>query len=490
MPRSADYAAVNFVRDLVDSRPASKPVLVAISANGERRVWHLGELGARAAGLSGAFAARGVRRGDVVMTLVGNRVEWVLAMLACWRMGAIALPCNTMLRRGDLEHRIAIANPSLCLGVEELLGEMPGGVECMTMADVAAALDEDEPQETPADFAELAPIDPALMVFTSGTTGEPQAALHTSSYLPAQRGQAKHWVGAREDDLVWVTTATGWSKSARNVFVAPWVMGAAALICDARFDPAGRLEVCEREGVTILCQAPTEYRMLARSGSLRPLKDLRRAISAGEPLGADMVETYREAWGLEIADGYGQTETGHISGNHVEFDVRPGSMGKPLPGVETRITEGELQVRAATLPTFFAGYVAADGAPDLVDGEWWATGDLVRSDEDGYLFHEGRADDIITSSGYRIGPGEVESALLSHPAVAEAAAVAAPDPDRGSVVRAVIVTSGREPSDELARELQEHVKSVTAPYKFPRIVEFADELPRTASGKLRRAALR
>lgn len=487
---SADYAAVNFVRELIESRPASHPALVAISREGERRLWHLGELGARAAGLSGAFAARGVGRGDVVMTLVGNRVEWTLALLACWRMGAVALPCNTQLRRRDLEHRVAVANPALCVGEEGLLVEMPGGVECMTMADVAAALDEDEPQETPAAIADLSPADPALIVFTSGTTGEPRAALHPVSYLPGQRAQAEHWLGARAGDLVWVTTATGWSKSARNVFLAPWLMGAAALICDARFDPAGRLEVCEREGVTVLCQAPTEYRMLAAGDHLRPLPDLRRAVSAGEALGADVLEVYRSRWDLEIADGYGQTETGHVSGNLVGREVRPGSMGQPLPGIETRIAAGELQVRASSCPTFFSGYLDEDGGPALVDGEWWATGDLVREDEDGYLFHEGRGDDIISSSGYRIGPGEVESALLTHPAVAEAAAVAAPDPERGSVVKAVVVPAGREPSAELARELQDHVKAVTAPYKHPRIVEFADELPRTASGKLRRAALR
>ncbi len=481
---------MNLIRDLVESRPASQPALVAISRQGERRVWHLGELGARAAGLSGAFAARGIRRGDVVMTLAGTRVEWVLSLLACWRMGAVALPCNTQLRRADLEHRIAVANPSLCVGDEDPLGEMPGGVECMTMAEVAGALDEDEPQETPAELADLAPADPALIVFTSGTTGAPRAALHTAGYLRGQRGQAEHWVGAREGDLVWVTTATGWSKSTRNVFLAPWIMGAAALICDARFDPAGRLEVAEREGVTVLCQAPTEYRMLAASGALRPLPDLRRAISAGEPLGVDVFEAYRSAWGVEIAEGYGQTETGHISGSHVGMEVRAGSMGKPLPGIETRIVEGQLQLRAASSPTFFGGYVGAQGAPELVEGEWWATGDLVRADDDGYLFHEGRADDVITSSGYRIGPEEVESALLTHPAVAEAAAVGVPDPERGSVVKAVVVLGDGAPTDELARELQEHVKSVTAPYKYPRIVEFADSLPRTASGKLRRAALR
>jgi acyl-coenzyme A synthetase/AMP-(fatty) acid ligase len=480
---------VNFVADLVESRPASHPALLAIDAEGNRRVWHLGELGARAAGLSGAFAARGVSRGDVVMTLVGNRVEWVLALLACWRMGAVALPCSTQLRRRDLDHRVAVANPALCVGEDHLLAEMPGGVECMTMADVAASLDEDSPQEAPAEVADLRAGDPALIVFTSGTTGEPRAALHSAAYLFAQRGQAQHWVGASEGDLVWTTTATGWSKSARNVFVAPWITGAAALICDGRFDAAERLAICEREGVSILCQAPTEYRLLAAAGGLRPLPGLRRALSAGEALGAGTVEAYREAWGLDIAEGYGQTETGHVAGNHLGHPVKPGSMGLPLPGIETRVRDGELQVRADTCPSFFAGYLG-DGEPRLVDGAWWATGDLVRADEDGYLFHEGRVDDIISSSGYRIGPSEVEEALKEHPAVADAAAVAAPDPERGSVVKAVVVLRGRGPSDELARELQDHVKSITAPYKFPRIVEFADELPRTTSGKLRRSALR
>jgi acyl-coenzyme A synthetase/AMP-(fatty) acid ligase len=482
---------VNFVAELIERHPASKPALLAISREGERRIWHLGELGARAAGLSGALASRGVGRGDVVMTLVGNRVEWVLSLLACWRMGAVALPCNTQLRRHDLEHRIAEANPALCVGEEELLGEMPGGVECMTIADVAAALDEDRPQETPADVADLDPSDPALIVFTSGSTGEPKGAVHATRYMTAQRGQAEHWVGARDGDLVWTTTATGWSKSARNVFIAPWLMGAAALLHDGRFGPSDRLDICEREGVTILCQAPTEYRVLAARGELRPLPTLRRAISAGEALGAEAFEAYRSAWGLEIAEGYGQTETGHVSGSHVGDHPPPGSMGRPLPGIETRVVDGELRVRAASTPTFFSRYLGDEGAPELIDGEWWATGDLVREDESGYLFHEGRRDDLITSSGYRIGPAEVESALASHPAVAEAAAVPAPDPERGAVVRAVVVLAeGFDGSDQLASELQEHVKATTAPYKYPRIVDFTDSLPRTASGKLRRSALR
>ena len=190
--------------------------------------------------------------------------------------------------------------------------------------------------------------------------------------------------------------------------------------------------------------------------------------------------------GLEPADGYGQTETGHVTANQVGEAVRQGSMGKPLPGMETRIVEGELQLRTASSPTFFSRYL--DG--ERFEGEWWQTGDLVRADEDGYLFFEGRGDDIILSSGYRIGPTEVEAALLSHPAVADAAAVAAPDPERGSVVRAIVVLRDGVGDETLARELQEHCKRETAPYKFPRIVEFAAELPKTSSGKIKRAQLR
>jgi acyl-coenzyme A synthetase/AMP-(fatty) acid ligase len=477
---------VNFIEDVMERSPASRLGIVAIDSEGARWDWYFGELIAQSAGLSGAFAARGVKRGDVVMTLVGNRIEWVLSLLACWRMGAIALPCSTMLRRQDLALRVAAADPKLCVGEDSLLAELPGGVETMTMDEVAAALDEDRPQETPAAIEAMGAEDSALIVFTSGTTGEPRGVVHAYRYLLGQQGQAEHWFGSRKGELAWCTTSTGWSKSARNVFLAPWLTGAAAVIHDGRFDPAERLDFAEALGVNVLCQAPTEYRMLAKRATLRPLPKLRRMVSAGEPLEAETIGAFRKALGIEPADGYGQTETGHISGNHLGVPVRPGSMGKPLPGVETRIVEGELQLRAASSPTFFSRYL--DG--ERFAGEWWQTGDLVREDEDGYLYFEGRDDDIILSSGYRIGPFEVESALLSHPDIAEAAAVAAPDPERGAVVRAIVVPRDREPSEELARELQEHCKRETAPYKFPRIVEFATELPKTTSGKIKRAELR
>jgi acyl-coenzyme A synthetase/AMP-(fatty) acid ligase len=263
-------------------------------------------------------------------------------------------------------------------------------------------------------------------------------------------------------------------------------MGATAVIQDSRFDPEQRLELCEELGVNVLCQAPTEYRMLAKRTELRPVESLRQLVSAGEPLNPEIISVFRDTVGLEIHDGYGQTETGQVTGMRAGEPVRPGSMGKPLPGFEVRIADEELQLNPSSCPTFFARYL--DGEP--YGGEWWRTGDLVRADEDGYLYFEGRSDDLILSSGYRIGPFEVESALVAHPAVAEAAAVAAPDPERGAVVRAIVVLRDAEPSEKLAQELQEHCKRTTAPYKFPRIVEFTDELPKTASGKIKRAELR
>jgi acetyl-CoA synthetase len=479
---------VNFIEEVMERVPASRLGIVAIDETGNRREWHFGELIARSAGLSGAMAARGVERGDAVMTLIGSRIEWVLATIACFRMGAVAMPCHPQLRRKDLESRIAAADPKLCIGQEELFGELPSGVPAMTLTEVAEALDEDLPQETPADVADLENDDPAVIIFTSGTTGDPRGVVYPQRYLLAQRLQAEHWFGAANGELAWCTAAPGWSKSTRNVFIAPWLEGAAALLHDARFDPIQRLEIIERERVNVLCQAPTEYRILAKRAELTPVRSLRRMVSAGEPLNPEVIRVFRERLGIGIGDGYGQSETGAISGMRPGEDdpARDGSMGRPLPGVETRVVDGELQVRPETVPSFFSRYLGEEP----FDGEWWSTGDHVRQDEDGYLWFEGRDDDIIITAGYRVGPFEVESVLVSHPAVAEAAAVPAADDERGSVVRAIVVLAHGDPSDELAVELQEHVKRVTAPYKYPRIVEFADELPKTPSGKIRRAELR
>jgi acyl-coenzyme A synthetase/AMP-(fatty) acid ligase len=284
---------------------------------------------------------------------------------------------------------------------------------------------------------------------------------------------------------VWCTAASGWSKSARNVFIAPWLRGAAALLHDARFDPHERLEILARERVDVLCMAPTEYRVIAKRATLQALPAIAGLVAAGEALDPGVLGAWHEATGHWIRDGYGQTETGQLTGMPIGEPARPGSMGRPLPGVALDILDGELVADPASVPTFFAGYLG-EPAPDGL----WHTGDRVRV-EDGYLYFEGRTDDVIVSAGYRIGPFEVESALASHPAVADAAVVAAPDDERGSVVRAVVVLrDGHAPSEHLTRELQDHVKAQTAPYKYPRRVDYADALPRTATGKVRRAVLR
>jgi acyl-coenzyme A synthetase/AMP-(fatty) acid ligase len=300
---------------------------------------------------------------------------------------------------------------------------------------------------------------------------------------------------------VWCTAASGWSKSARNVFIAPWLSGACALLHDGRFDPHERLELLAAERVNVLCMAPTEYRVIAKRATLGELPDLRALLAAGEALNPDVLQAWLEGTGLAIRDGYGQTETGQLTGISSSERARPGSMGRALPGVGLSVAEGELIADPRTVPTFFLGYLG-EQVDHGEDGTWsvadrrlagpWRTGDLVRRGEDGWLYFEGRDDDVIISAGYRIGPFEVESALVAHPAVAEAAAVAAPDEERGAVVRAVVVLrdGGYSPSPELAHELQEHVKRETAPYKYPRIVDFAAELPKTSSGKIRRAALR
>ena len=382
--------------------------------------------------------------------------------------------------------RIAAADPTVILADERNASELGAANPA---CEVILIPDESLFDHEPAAAAELEPTDPCLITFTSGTTGEAKGVVHGQRYLPGQRLQASHWLGAREGELVWCTAASGWSKSARNAFIAPWLMGAAALLQDARFDPFERLEVLAAERVNVLCMAPTEYRVIAKRADLEPLPSLRGLVAAGEALNPEVLRAFRDGTGLEIRDGYGQTETGQLTGMPAGADVRPGSMGRPLPGVALEVDDGELVLKdPSTDPTFFVAYLNGEAAPEHVP---WHTGDRVRGDDHGYLYFEGRTDDVIISAGYRIGPFEVESALVSHDAVAEAAVVAAPDDERGAVVRAVIVLrDGYAGNDDLARELQDHVKAETAPYKYPRIVDFTSELPKTASGKIQRALLR
>jgi acyl-coenzyme A synthetase/AMP-(fatty) acid ligase len=397
---------VNFARDVVEATPTERRAIVELARDGTRREWRFGEVAEQAAQLHAHLAAQGVRRGEVVLTLLGNRPQWVLAMVACFRAGYAALPCTEQLRPKDLRLRLDVTSPALVVADERNRDalEAAGWGGPTVWAPWAGLPARDAPPP-----AELAAGDACLVAFTSGTSGEPKAVLH---------GQ--------------------------------------------------------------------RYRVIANRSVPRRIASLRGLVAAGEALDPDVLGTWHEATGLWIRDGYGQTETGQLTGHPPGAAPRPGSMGRPLPGVALTVEDGELTLDPATDPTFFLHYL---GEPPHTGP--WRTGDLVRADEDRFLYFESRADDVIVSAGYRIGPFEVESALVAHPAVADAAAVSAPDRERGAVVRAIVVLrDGHDPSDALARELQDHVKAETAPYKYPRIVEFAEALPRTSSGKVRRSALR
>src|SRR5487761_2166844 len=380
---------MNFAAEIADAAPPDRLALLELARDGTRREWSFGEVSEHAARLAGTLTARGIGRGDVVMTLIGNRPEWVLTMLACFRIGAVVLPCTEQLRAKDLELRTELAEPALIVADERNLGELEGlGIPVLSVPDEALYAND------PAPVAELGPDDPCLITFTSGTAGEPSGVVHAQRYLPGQRLQAEHWLAPRPGELVWCTAASGWSKSARNVFIAPWLRGAAALLHDARFDPAERLELLERERVAVLCMAPTEYRVIAKRLDLRPLPALRGMVAAGEALNPEVLRAWHEATGLEIRDGYGQTETGQVTGAPVTAGTRPGSMGPPLPGVKLEIVEREPRIDPRTVPTFFLGYLGEHVRRDK-DGRWliedrrdggsWPTGDRVTADEDGWL---------------------------------------------------------------------------------------------------------
>jgi acetyl-CoA synthetase len=471
---------MNFTRDFVEVQPAGAPALVCLDADGRRTDISFGELSRLGGDVAAELAGRGVGRGDVVMTLMGNRIELVLTVLACLRLGAVVLPCTEQLRPKDLRLRLERAGPALVVCDERNADALAAaGPACDVLGvpwRIAAA-------EPPA-AADLEPTDPAFVLFTSGTSGPPKLVTHAQRYVWGQRVQAEHWLGVRPGDLFWSTAAPGWSKSARNSFIAPWLGGAVALVEDRRFDAEGRLATIRAVGVNVLCMAPTEYRVIAADASVENLPSLRRLVTAGEALDVATIEAWRSRTGLGIADGYGQTETGHIAAARPGERTPPGSMGRPLPGVRAWLEDGELVLDPLTVPTFFLGY---DGEPvDAAGG--WHTGDRVRIDADGFLYFESRADDVIVSAGYRIGPAEVESVLGEHPAVRECAAIATPDERRGSIVTAVVVLHAG--STASAEELADFVKAQTAPYKYPRRVHFVDVLPRTSSGKIARAELR
>lgn len=448
--------------------------VISVGADGRERRLDAAEVERDTMRAAAALASSGIGAGDRVIVRLPKRYEWLLALGALYRLGAVSVLCPELTPDAELEAR------ARQLGARRSLLE-PGEV---TFADAPA------PAAAPGSDA------PAFLVYTSGSTGQPKAAVHARRYVRANWLQAVRWMGVQPGDRVWCTAGTGWAKSLRNAWIAPWLRGAETVLHEARFDPDERLRLIASLRPSVLCMSPTELRLCAKSGEFAraDLGSVRDVVAAGEPLGEDVLERYRELHGLRIRDGYGQTEIGAVAGVMREDDSAPGSLGGPLDGVDLRLDErGEILVRAASVPTFFLGYLDDAGAhePAVLEEGWWRTGDRARLDDAGQLWFEGRADDVIISAGYRIGPVEVESALGSHPAVREAAAIARPDPERGHIVHAVVVLQpDAVPSPALVTELQTHCKRVASPAKYPRSIAFAPSLPRTSSGKILRSQLR
>jgi len=458
------------------------------------------------------LAGLGVERGDPVLVMLPRVPEWHLAMIGALKLGAMVIPCTASLREQDVAYRVAHSGAKAIITTTEqaavvdravadavpvrlALGGAPSGWRDLE-AEMARAAASGVAARTRSD-------EPALCFYTSGTTKHPKAVLHAHAYTYAHRWTGEWWHDLRRTDLFWTTADTGWAKAAYGVLFGPWMNGVPTFMYDGRFDPDRELDLLARWEVSVFCAPPTEYRLLVKADlARRRLPYLRHCTAAGEPLNPEVIHAWNEAFGVPVHDGYGQTESTVLVANLPSLPIRAGSMGKPFPGHDVRVIDGggaelppgevgDLAVRGRPPSLFLEYWKDPDETAAVWRGEWYVTGDRASRDEDGYLWFVGRADDVIISAGYRIGPFEVESALVSHPAVVEAAAVAAPDADRGEIVHAfVVLREGHVGSDGLVRELQEHVKRVTAPYKYPRAIEFVADLPKTVSGKIRRVELR
>ena len=506
----------NFGRDVVDRlADEDRYAMTWLGADGNEGRLSFAEFSRLSSKFANAAGSLGVGRGDRVMVLLGKVPEWHAILTGLLKLGAIAIPCAPQLRANDLkfraEHSGAVAMVSGPEGfeeVEKMRGGAPGLDHFVSLGEGRDGWESFEDLMDAAsdgfEAADTASDEGAFLLYTSGTTKNPKGVLHTHGYTHAKRMQAEFWLDLREGDKLWCTSGTGWAKSIWNVYLGPWSLGTEIFFHEGGFDPAERLDLIRAHGITVLCQAPTEYRLLAKTPELEraDLSSIRHAVSAGEPLNPAVIERWKELHGITIYDGYGQTENTLLVANFPGTEVRPGSMGKPSPGCDVKVLDPD----GHECPPDEPGDIALSGRPPVLFKEYWEqpdeteavfrdgyylTGDRAYQDSDGYLWFVGRSDDVILSAGYRIGPFEIESVLIEHPAVVESAVVPAPDEDRGSVVKAFIVLGpDHEPSEDLKKEIQDHCKAQTAPYKYPRQIEFIEELPKTTSGKIRRVELR
>ena len=517
----------NFAYDVVDEWARLEPektALVWCNEQGEKASFNFGELKLYSDKAANFFRSLGIGKGDPVMLILKRRYEFWFSLLALHKLGAVAISATHLLTTKDIVYRnnaagikaiVAVDNGTLQDSVDAAQADSPtlalkiivgGEREGWHSFDAGIA-------QAPAEFtrpvgaAATCNDDTLLLYFTSGTTGYPKMVRHDQTYPLGHILTAAYWQNVRENGLHLTVSDTGWAKSAWGKIYGQWLAGAAVFVYDyERFDPKELMRVVAENGVTSFCAPPTVYRYLIKEDLTRyDLSKLEYCVVAGEPLNPEVYNQFFKMTGLKLMEGYGQTESVVMVATYPWMEPKPGSMGKPSPGFAMDIVDetgrscevgevGEIVVRTDRhCPVgMFKGYYRDE---ELTRKVWhdglYHTGDTAWRDEDGYYWFVGRTDDIIKSSGYRIGPFEVESALLEHPAVLECAVTGIPDELRGQVVKAtVVLAAGYEPSDDLAKELQEHVKKVTAPYKYPRIIEFVTELPKTISGKIRRVEIR
>lgn len=472
------------------------------------------------------FTKSGIKKGDTVMLTLKARYEFWFCLLGLHKIGAIAIPATHMLRSEDIVYRVEQAKIKMvvCIaedGVPEYFDEADEELKDYKLIKAIVG-DEDregwlnfkkEIEESPLKFkrptgdADTTNDDILLVYFSSGTTGMPKMIQHDQTYPLAHIVTAKYWQNVVDDGLHYTVADTGWAKSVWGQIYGQWISGSAVFVYDyERFDAGKMLEKASKNGVTTYCAPPTIYRFLIKEDlSKYNFSTLEYAVTAGEPLNPEVYNKFYEFTGLKLMEGFGQTESVISVANFPWMTPRPGSMGKPAPIYDIVILdkenkpsdigeEGEIVIKTGErkpIGLFDGYYLNPNKTKDVWYDGCYHTGDTAWMDEDGYIWFVGRTDDMIKSSGYRIGPFEVESAVISHPSVLECAITGFPDPVRGQVVKAtVVLTSDYQPSEELEKEIQNHVKKVTAPYKYPRIIEFVDELPKTISGKIRRVEIR
>jgi acetyl-CoA synthetase len=518
----------NFGFDIIDAwanKDRNKLAMIWVDQEGNEKKYTFWDLMRLSNQIVNMMIKYGVNKGDRVLIMLPRVPEWWTFTLALIKRGAVYCPAPTMLTPKDLKYRINIADIKMVITseehadkIDEIAKDCPT-LTCRMMIDgkragwISYQVELDYPAPVSAKLVNLPGMkktrstDPMVIFFTSGTTGEPKMVLHDQSYPLGHIVTSRFWQDVRTNDIHFTLSDTGWAKSAWGKLYGQWIEGTAIFVYDIRskFNPTEILPLIEKYGITTFCCPPTIYRMLILADLDKfDFTELRHCVSAGEPLNPEVIKAWKDATGLTIFEGYGQTETVLCIGTFPGMTPKFGSMGKPSPGWHIELhndsgkqvglhEEGRIAIRLNPRPVgLFREYMnnEEENRKSFIDGFYY-TGDKAYLDEDGYFWFIGRDDDVIKASGYRIGPFEVESALIEHPAVQEAAVVGSPDDIRGLIVKAfVILKPGIRPSEALVREIQNHVKNVTAPYKYPRAIEFVDSLPKTISGKIKRSELR